>query len=460
MTKETTTSRLTLAVSLIGVAAVNIAILAICGFDPAVAGGVLMANVFATPTHVMRQVAVRLVNNAVFGGRDNCNRTLDSQFVDRGVKMGDTIQVRLPQRFQVTTGAKMTPTPLTDQTVSVTISDQTNVGFEYGSWAATLEVQDYMERYAMPAVDALVNNIDYTGLSRMYKKVAKYVGTPGVVPGSTGTLPQAAMQTYVDGVTKLINAAVPRPYIAMLTPEMHGYLVTGTSELFNPSAQVAQHFKEGQFQAKALGVDRWYMNQNVATHTVGALGTTPLINGPNQTGTSFTIDGATASVTGYFLDGDVIQFASVFEINPLSHDSKAALKDFVVDGDTNSDSNGDITVTVAPSLIVANSSEWATASASPADNAAVTTFGHASSYASTATPQGLVYNKEAFVLAMADLVLPGGLWVSERIRNPKLGVSVRMLKDSDIINDVHPCRLDTAHGWAAVRENLACRIAS
>ena len=406
-----------------------------------------MPNTFATPTNVMRRVAERLVNNAVFGQPANVNRTLDDEFRLRGVKQGDTITVRLPQRFEVTIGAVMNPTPLTDQTVNVTISDQTNVGFEYDSWAATLEVDDYMERYAMPAVDTLVNNIDQTGLLRMYREVAKVVGTPNVVPTSN--------QTYTDAVTKLLESSVPLPYIAILSPDMHGQLANANLALFNPPAQISAYFRNGQFGAKALGIDRWFMDQNVHNHLVGALGGTPLVN-LAQSGASIAADGATASITNYFRRGDVIQFASVNEINPLSHVSTGRLKDFVVTQNVNSDGGGLLTIPISPSIITTG--PFATADEQAANNDAITTFGHASSYAALDTHQGLVYNKEAFVLAMADLVLPRGLWVAERIRNAKLGISVRMLKDSDIINDVHPCRLDTAHGWAAVREVLACRV--
>jgi hypothetical protein len=163
--------------------------------------GLLLANTFATPQWVMRKVARRLTNNCVFAG--TVMRDYDDEYKQKGAKVGDTVTLRLPQRYEVTTGAVMNATPLTDQTVTLSITDQTNIGFEYDSWAATLEVDDYMERYGNPAVDQLVNNIDFTGLSRMYKATAKVVGTPGTVP--------SANSTYTLAKTKLVEAAVPRP---------------------------------------------------------------------------------------------------------------------------------------------------------------------------------------------------------------------------------------------------------
>ena len=420
--------------------------------------GLLLAvtNTFATPDWVMRKVARRLVNNTVFAA--NVNRSYDGSYKQQGVKMGDTVTARLPQRYQVTVGAVMVATPLTDQTVAITITDQSNIGFEYDSWHATLEVDDYMERYGNPAVDALVNNIDYTGLARCYLNVSKSVGVPAVVPGSTGTLPQAATQTYLDAVTKLFDAAVPDPYVAMLTSDMHAYLMNATIGLFSPSGSIAANFRRGQFGNDALGIDRWFKTQNAPTHVVGALGGTPLVNGAGQTGATILGDGTGGAVTGYFKQGDVIRFAGVNEINPLSHQSVGRLKDFVVTADVDAPAAATLSIPISPSIII--SGPWRTCSAAPANNAAITTFGHASSYAALSTPQGLVYNRDAFCLVMADLILPRGLWVSERISNAKLGISIRMLKDHDIINDVSPARLDTAHGWKTIRETLACRVCS
>ena len=416
----------------------------------------LLGNTLVTPTNVLRRVGMRLVNDCVF--RASVNTSYDPEYRKMGVVQGDTVKARLPQRYVVGKGATMNPTPVQDRTVDITITDQTHIGVQFGTWALTLEVQDYMERYIAPAVDQIVNEIDDTGLDRMYKKVAKVVGTPGVVPGSTGTLPQAANQTYTDAVTKLKEAAVPNPYCAVLTPNMHGYLVNANSTLFHPVANIAVNFRNGQFAAKQLGIDKWTMDQNVVTHTVGALGGTPLVNGASQTGASITADGASNSITGYFKEGDVIQFASTNEINPLNRRSTTRLKDFVVTADVDSDGSGNLTIPISPSIIT--SGNFQTATGSPANNDAITTFGHASSYASTETPQAMVYHKDAFTCVMADLELPGGQWVAERLSNGTLGISIRFVKGYNVITDQSPARIDTAHGWAAIREELACRVAS
>src|SRR3990172_1093756 len=175
-------------------------------------------------------------------------------------------------------GASANPQPLTDQTVPIKITDQTHILFDYDSWAASLFIDDYMERYGNPAIDQITNEIDETGLARMYPLVAKAVGTPAVVPGSTGTLPFAANQVYLDAQTKLREVAIPGPYKAVLSPNMHAYLSNANATLFNPSGLIAAAYKNGQFGEKALGISAWFMDQTVPPRVVGALGGTPPLN--------------------------------------------------------------------------------------------------------------------------------------------------------------------------------------
>lgn len=419
--------------------------------------GFLFANVLVTPSWVMKEIGRRLVNNVKFAA--NVQRSYDDQYVQAGAKVGYTVNARLPQRYQVNKGAALNPVPLIDNIVPITLTDQANIGIEFSTASLTMEVDNYSEKCISPAVDALVNVVDYDGLSRMYKQVAKCVGTPAVVPGSTGTLPQAANQVYLDAGTKLNNAAVPtEDRVAILSSDMHAYLANANVAIFNPVGTISENFRRGQFGREALGVSEWFMDQNVATHTVGPLGSTPLVDGANQTGSSILLKGFTAAAASRLKEGDVLQFAGCNEINPLNYQSVAKLKDFTCTADQSSSAGGAVTVTISPALITAG--PLATCTASPADSAAVTIFGSASAYANLSTPQGLVYHPEAFALVMADLELPGGLWVSERLSNKILGISIRFLKGYDIMSDVSPARVDILYGWAAVRQEMACRVAS
>jgi hypothetical protein len=288
-----------------------------------------------------------------------------------------------------------------------------------------------------------------------------------VVPGSTGTLPAAANIVYLDAGTKLSEGGVPVDgRVAMLSPNMHAYLSSANMTLFNPSAYVSDAFHKGMFGSEALGISEWFSTQNVASHTVGTLGaSTPAVHTtlPVSGATSITSDGWAAAIAVRLKKGDVIQMAGVYALNPMTYQSTGRLQDFVVTADVE-DTNGDGTVTIpfSPPLITAG--VRANVSALPVDGALISINGVAAANLSTisakVSPQALVYHPDAFALVMADLEMPGGLWVAERISSKQLGISVRFLKDYDITNDSSPARLDILYGWKAVRPELAARVAS
>ena len=70
----------------------------------------------------------------------------------------------------------------------------------------------------------------------------------------------------------------------------------------------------------------------------------------------------------------------------------------------------------------------------------------------------LVFHKEAFAFATADLIMPGG--VDFAAREVMDGISMRVVRAYDINNDKFPCRLDVLYGYKTLRAQLAARILS
>ena len=417
----------------------------------------MAANSVVTPTWVMKKIGQRLVNNIRFG--NNVDRSYSDEFRQAGAKVGYTVNARLPQRYQVNKGQALNPQAVVDNIVPITLTDQANIGLEFSMASLTMEVDNYREKCIEPAVDALINQCDYDGLTRMYKAVNMTVGTPAVIPGSTGTLPFAANIVYQAAVVKLAKVGMDTSnLIGMIDPNAQSYLAAANQAIFNPVADISKLWRKGQFGGEALGVSKWFMSQNVAAHVVGPLGGTALIDGiPTEGSAAILTKSWTAAAANRLLEGDVVQFAGCYAINRVNYQSTGQLMDFTVTADTSSTSGGALTIPIAPAMITTGA--LATCSALPADSAAVTIFGHASSYANAITPQGLVYDKGAFALVFADLEKPGGLWVAERISNRALGIAVRFLKDYSIMTDQSPARVDLLYGWKAVRPyEMACRV--
>lgn len=373
-------------------------------------------NTLVTPTWVMKEGLFRL-NNSLRFGRSGMNRSYDKQFRVDGAKVGYVVNARLPVEYLVRDGAEFQGQDVQERIVPIAITDQNHVAIEFGSSSLTMEVDDYRERYLEPAFDILAATLDKRAMQRMAQDTSEWTGTPAVPPGSTGTLPYAATDAYLDAGVILDEAAVPvDDRKAFLPPKFHRYLVGGQQTLFHPSAHISSTYRRGQFGNDALGVDEWYKTQSTYRHTIGPLGGTPLVNGAGQSGSSIITDGWTAAAANRLKKGDKIAFASSNAVNPQTKQSTSTLKGFTVTQDIASDGAGAATITISPAIYGPGSS-YQNVTALPANDDAITIFGHASSHANKVTQMGIINNKNAYALVSADLELMRGAWVCERIRS-------------------------------------------
>ena len=111
-------------------------------------------------------------------------------------------------------------------------------------------------------------------------------------------------------------------------------------------------------------------------------------------------------------------------------------------------------ITISPSLSTSTSAPNATISALPSNGTAITFVG----LASTGYAQSLVYHKDAFALACADLIMPQGVHFAGRKNQD--GFSIRVVRQYDINNDLLPMRIDMLYGWKTIRPEWACRVTS
>jgi len=411
-----------------------------------------MPNVIATPSWTMREVGARLVNRITFAR--NVNRSYDDQWEGRGgAKIGYTVNARLPQEFTVNKGQALQLQALTDQAVPISLTDQGQVAYAWSTASRTVEIEDIRERYVNPAADALANDIDYTGMARVYKDVYWSVGTPGTTPTSR--------LTYMQGVAKLQKVGVDTTQlVAAIDPLAQINLLNDVSTLMNPAARVSEQYRTGQFSGPALGVAEWTWTQNTASHTTGSFTTAaPLVNGASQTGSSIVTDGWAAGAST-LKRGDIITIAGVYSVNRMSKASTGQLQQFVVTSDV-SDTAGAMTIGISPAIIT--SGQRQTVTGAPADNAAIIPVGStittgAGAMTATSSPQSLIFHPDAFALVMADLYQPTAGATSTTVRAPAWGIALRMVQQYQIGTDQEPTRLDDLYGWATVRPEMALRV--
>lgn len=377
------------------------------------------------------------------------NRQYDDKFANEGAKIGAVLNIRKPVRFAVNTGAALVVNDIADQYSALTLDTQQHVGFQFTSKDLALSVEEFRNRYIKPAITALANKIDATGAA-LYYGIPSSVGTPGT-QGTDLAYPLQAGQALDENGSPVDDL---RSFV--ITPSTNTAVTKAGLTLFNDQAELAKQYKRGRM-GSALGF-KWAMDQNMPTHTTGAVDGTPLVNSTTAANGDSTIafDGtSTASITGAYKQGDVITFADVYAVNPQSKVSTGQLKQFVVTSDINASSNAG-TLAFSPSFIT--SGPYQNITAVPANNAAIKLFGAATTYASKVSPVSIAMHRDAFVLGMADLPMPGGVDMAARAADPDAGLSVRIVRQYDINNDMFPCRIDVLYGWKLVYPELACRL--
>lgn len=410
-----------------------------------------MANALITPSIIAKEALVQLENN--LGMANNVHREYKKEFV----KVGDTVSIRKPVKFYAADGATRVNQDVEEANTSITVDKQKHVSWKFSSKDLTLTVEDYSERYIKPAMIALANTIDRNGHD-LYYNVWNHVGTPGTTPANFAAMAAAAQRMDEMAVSTDMRKA-------MLNPAA-GYAIAGTAQALYMNGVNTQAYRKGSI-GEIAGLET-FRSQNIASHTVGAYGGSPLVNGASQNVTyaaskstnsqSLVTDGWTASTTGILKAGDVITIAGVYAMNPVPGEGTTGkiqmpyLQEFTVLADADSGATtGPATLTISPAIIT--SGPYQTVSAAPADNAVITVK---TGTASTAYPQNLAFHKNAFALVTCPLELPDG--VSFKARESHKGLSVRVVKQYSIDADDDIIRLDVLYGWKSIYPDLAVRI--
>jgi hypothetical protein len=138
-------------------------------------------------------------------------------------------------------------------------------------------------------------------------------------------------------------------------------------------------------------------------------------------------------------------------VNPRSKVDLGYVQKFVVLADATADGSGLATLTIANPIIT--SGAYQTVTAAPADSAAITWMGTAS----TAYAQNAIFHRGSIALVGAKLEEPkSGIW--SYASDADTGLSVRTWSQSDITNDEHMTRVDVLYGVGNIDRRLGVRL--
>lgn len=396
----------------------------------------MATNTLLTPALITKETLVMLENNLVSAAK--VNRQFENQFV----KIGSTITVRKPNRFTVSSGPGLQIQNVTEPSTSITISNQKHVDFQFTGQDLTLVIEEFSERYLKPAASVLANQIDYDVLT-LFNQVFNLLGTAGTPPNAYSYLANVGQ--------RLDEGAVPQDgRVMILGPAAYWALDTALISLYVRS--VAEPALKG-FLAAVANFEI-YLDQNIQSQTWGAFAGAGHVNSANQTGSQLITNNWTASITGLFNVGDVISINGVHAVNPKSRQSTGALQNFVITATANSDSGGNATLSIYPSITT--SGAYQTVDSSPANLATINEV--STPTASTSYQQNIAFVRDAFGLCTVPLELPDG--VDFRAREMYKNISMTIIRAFDINNYVYPCRIDVLYGVAAFYPELAARLTS
>lgn len=388
--------------------------------------------------------SLRILKNELTFTR-GVNREYDDKFGVTGAKVGATINARKPPRYVGRTGQALQVEASTETYVPITLDTQFGVDISFSSADLTLSIDEFADRFLKPAMATVANKVDYDGL-QLYKDVNNFAGTAGLLNGGSVTSTQV-QQTILAARRKMTENGVPySPRNITVDPNSSANIVSGLTNLFNPSGTISKIFTQGALGDGVLGFN-FAEDANVAAFTPQAAGSLTAISAAPASGATTL---AVTTTAGTVPRGTVFTVAGVYAINPQNRQSTGSLMQFVVTADTVVTTSG--TLPIYPAYIP--SGQFATCTGTPAGTAAIVVL----SGAVGAVPyaQNLAYHKDAFTLASADLLLPGGVDMAERDNFD--GISMRMVRQYDINSDLFPVRFDVLYGWKTIYPELAVRI--
>ena len=411
-----------------------------------------MPNAILTPLMILRE-SLRVLHGKV-PFLSSINREYDDKFAKTGAKIGSTLNIRMPSKYTVRTGATLSPQDHVERSTPLTVTSQIGVDVSFTSVDLTMSMDDFSSRFIQPAMAQLGAYLESDTLTRAYKLVPNYTGT---------TSTQMTFKQFQQGGQSLTeNLAPTGQRTSLLNPASVVEFMDATKGLFSNPANLNAQFREGML-GRTGGFDV-FEDTFLPSHTRGTFAGSPLTTGAalgtsattNVWVSSSTIDIDTATSATTLLAGDIITISGVYDVHPESKANTGRLKKFVVQSDVTLTTLANAyTVTVRPGLIYGTGNAYKNAVLSGVantDNNTVTAFG----VASTAYGQNLQFHKDAFVFGTADLVdvTEFGAWGA---RDSMDGISMRIAKQYAISSDTVPCRIDVLYGFGELYPELAAR---
>jgi hypothetical protein len=370
----------------------------------------------------------------------NINTEYDDSYAKKGAKIGDSLKIREPNKYTVRSNATLAVQDTEESSVTFQITKRKGVDVQFSSQELTLSLDDFGKRILEPAMAVLAANVEADAMS-MFLDVYNAVDNVGAAVNFNKLM--QARKKLIDNLTPPDD----NQFICLNTQD-NVDLIDALKGLFQDSTQIGKQYKNG-IMGRTAGFE-FYENTLIPSQTTGTAisATTYTVNGAVTTNGSTTVTVAVGATT--FKKGDVFTVVGCNRVHPETKTDTGVLQQFVVTADYVGGA-GDLSFSPA---IYTTGAKQNVVAAGMANGAALTKVGGAS----TVYKPSVAFHRDAFTFGTADLEMPRGVHFAARENYD--GLSLRIVQDYDISNDVFPCRIDILYGYKTIRPEMACRILS
>lgn len=361
-------------------------------------------------------------------------KDLNTEF--KGVEHGGVVNVKVPIRFQSYEGRVAQIQNYNQQTIPVKVDKLRGVAWSTNQvdMTITAKPEKLYQELIVPAMREISTQVDLD-LFTMVLDVSNAIGTAGTTPTAFLTTAQVA--------GRMTKVSVPQQgRILIVDSDYQVTMADALKTMYNP--EMVKDFLKKMYIG-GIAQFETYISNNLPRLTVGVPGGTPAINGANQTGSSIAIDGLSA--TGTYKKGDVVTFASCYDVNPVNRVTQTYLKPFVVTADFTA-VGGAGNLSISPAIVTEGA--YKNCSVSPANNDLIV---HVTS---SNCANNIAFYPDAFAFVSVPLKLPDMEGVGHT--ETKDGISCTVTKGWDVKTLEMIYRVDFLYGKKSLYPEQACRL--
>ncbi len=415
-----------------------------------------MGNTLLTIDMITRE-ALRLAHEkATFIG--TINRQFDDSFGASSGKIGDTLRIRYPSQYTRRSGSRVMDVQDSVQvSTALVVATQDGVDMRFNSRELALDLDEFSQIHLAPAMASLVSNIDSDALAGCTK--ATYNWATNVSPlKDTNVSNMSAVSSLTapgNARTRLNQSLAPKGDRRLQVDSgTMASIVGGTAAFFNPSNAISEQYREGLVARTAMA--DYYENErvfNMATvssvlSSSWRISTFASTLGVNSVGVSTTQAIPVGAV--FTLSNST---AAILDVHPETKAVFANAKQFTVVSTVFAATSS---ISFSPPIFWTGPRQNVGGAFTISSLQLSTLTINLAGTTSLTFPTGLMYHKDAFTFATAELPL---MAASEKcVRKTYDGLSLRVWQDSDIRNDEMLTRIDILYGFAAIRPEWACRV--